>query len=141
MTLTRSHIRKLHIQARKNKQPEATLLGTLLGNIDTQAKNSNAGNEEQNIVAIIKSLIKSLSITLEHTQDKRPELAQQIQNEIKTLKDLLPQQMDEDALKAFFAQHKAQGITTLGEIMKALKTQHNGQYDGKTAAMVAKTML
>lgn len=54
--------------------------------------------------------------------------------EFEYLKDFIKQQMTEDQLKDVI---KESGCKNIGEIMKYLKTNYNGGYDGKMASKVA----
>jgi uncharacterized protein YqeY len=64
--------------------------------------------------------------------------AEQYRIEKDVLLSFLPQQMSADELKAAVAKSGAKNI---GEAMKYLKANHDGQYDGKLASQVAKEVI
>lgn len=59
---------------------------------------------------------------------------------VKLLTSMLPVQMTEDDLYDFFTKECA-GAENLGELMATLKARRLGQYDGKLASSVARSVL
>lgn len=62
--------------------------------------------------------------------------------EVKVLENYLPKQLSEDKLKSII-----EGIVSsmdspnIGSVMKTLKMEYDGQFDGKTASKLAKEMI
>jgi uncharacterized protein YqeY len=53
----------------------------------------------------------------------------------------LPTMLDADALTATITAWIAEGVTSMGAIMARLKERHPGQYDGKRASEIVRSLL
>ena len=135
-----------YIQARRDRdQLTVNLLSTLISDISMVGKNDgNRDSTDEEAVRIIKKFLKSMEEMIHDTIDL--EKIANIETEKKILNSYLPKQMTEeeitDCIKCFVAAKEATNDkTNLGEIMKALKEQFAGQYDGKTASRIARELL
>ncbi|MFA5490379.1 MAG: GatB/YqeY domain-containing protein [Candidimonas sp.] len=66
----------------------------------------------------------------------------EVDAEIAIYQSYLPKQMTEDDLKVVIAAIvDSMESPSMGDVMKTLKEQHGGTYDGKTASAIVKTFL
>ena len=145
MTLLET-IKKDQLQARKDRNKEkASLLTTLLG--EAQMPGKNDGNRESTdveVVAIVKKFIKNSNEIISNAYPAA-DIAVQAQNEIDTLEKYLPEQIEgqrlEMTLIGIVASVKAESIRDMGKVMKVLKEQYAGRYDGKEASTLIKELL
>jgi len=71
----------------------------------------------------------------------RADLVTQNTDERAILARYLPAMLDADALTAALQEWIAEGVTTMGPLMARLKERHPGQYDGKRASEIVRTLL
>ena len=147
MTMLIEKIKVDQIAARKAYDgAKALLLTTLLGEANAVGKNN--GNREPTdaeVVAIIKKFVKNMDETIgyleSYTDAKAADAKVTVLLEKDILSAYLPKQMNtqetEDALKAAIA---AVG-SNMGKVMGYMKANYEGQYDGKLASMIVKTLL
>lgn len=87
---------------------------------------------DEKVTSIVKKLIENAKLVGN-------------QHEITFLSGYLPQQLNEDQLKALVSQLiEDKGYSSLkdmGKVMNDLKTEHAGQYDGKLASEIIKSRL
>ena len=145
MTLM-AQIKEKQLQARKAGHAEAVLYTTLLGEAAMVGKND--GNRETNdseVIAIVKKFIKNIDDTITHLSKAGITNAstqrELLDAERKCLEQFLPLQLSEFAIEQFVQAQIAGGATNMGLIMKALKEKHDGQYDGKIASNIIKSIL
>ena len=115
---------------------------------DVAARGS--GNQEgiadPEILRVLQGMIKQRreSIAL-YQQGKRPELAQQEEEEIAIIESFLPRQMSDDeiaaAAKAAIAETGAAGVKDMGRVMAVLREHHAGVIDLARAGAVVKQLL
>lgn len=129
-------IKEKQLEARKASSVEASLLTTLMGESSMIGK--NAGNREttdQEVIQVVKKFIKNIDETISALKKFNKDTAQ-FENERKVLEQFLPLQLSENYLV-----HIAQGMPNMPAFMKHLKENFAGQYDGKMASTVAKTIF
>lgn len=139
MTLI-ERIRKDQLQARKDKSPNAALLTTLLGEASMVGK--SAGNREstdEEVTAVVKKFIKNARETLNALASQPGAPLMPYENEILVLESYLPEQLSKDQLIVIIAEQFEKGLVEKGPkskglLMKYLKDNFAGQYDGKDAA-------
>lgn len=107
-----------------------SLLGVVIGELDRLPIPRGQEPTQDQIYAVIKKLYEAAKEMREMT----PEADQ----EYTYLKDFIKQMMTEDELRKIISES---GCKNMGEIMKFLKTNHNGSYDGKIANMIAKEFI
>lgn len=71
----------------------------------------------------------------------REDLVEQNVAERSILAKYLPRMLDADALTALITEWIAEGVSTMGALMARLKECHPGQYDGKRASEIVRTLL
>jgi len=137
MTLM-EQIKAHQIAARKLgalQEREASLLTTLLGEAAMVGKNAGRETSDQEVVAVVKKFIKNIDETITALQ-ARGQLFTEFSYERSILERYLPQQLTESTL---FAVAKTQ--PDMPTFMKHLKENYAGQYDGKLASTIAKTVF
>jgi uncharacterized protein YqeY len=133
-------IKRDQMQARKDKQAAKV---TLLTTFYSEAANVglNDGKRESTdaeVVATAKKFIKNIDETLAAYDGTATALLQEKQ----WLESYLPSQLSEaeitDIVKGIIAENDG---ANMGVVMKALKDQYAGQYDGRVASTVVKGLL
>jgi uncharacterized protein YqeY len=107
-----------------------SLLGVIIGELDRLPIPRGQEPTQDQIYAVIKKLYEAAKEMREMT----PEADQ----EYMYLKDFIKQMMTEDELRKVISES---GCKNMGEIMKFLKMNYNGTYDGKMANMIAKEFI
>lgn len=132
MTLL-NNLKKDRMAARKAKDaPKTSILTTLLGELETDAKSKGTDITDDVIIAKCKKFIKNNEEAGEHAES---EMFTKLCNENYVLKGYIPQQMDRKTLEGLI---KGSGATNVGMYMKFLNSIYKGQFDGRTASEVAK---
>lgn len=137
-----AQIQQANLQARKAKQTkDALLYSTLLG--ECLAKGKNDGNRETTdaeVVAIAKKFINNINETLVAILSSSSDACTDynLLREKELLSAFIPAQLSELELRTISAAHKTEGLPA---IMKFLKDNHVGLYDGKLASSIAKEVL
>lgn len=140
-------IRAAQLEARKTRNAtKAGLLTTLIGEAAAIGKNDgNRETSDSEVVAVIKKFIKNIDLTLEAMQGRgRHDDEAVMIAEKEILEKFLPSQLSEDQLKAIVVALKNEydaGPKDMGKILGTLKMRHSGQYDGKMASDITKTVL
>ncbi|MCW3782912.1 GatB/YqeY domain-containing protein [Defluviimonas salinarum] len=136
-------IRADALAARKAKAPEAGVLVTLKGEIDTKTKLFNPAREmtDDEVVAVVKKFLKGIEETIVALEGGRnPDALAKVIAEKRVLEGLLPAQMTAPDIEAFARARIAAGAD-LGAVMAALKAEHSGLYDGKLASGIVRGLL
>lgn len=138
-------IRAAQLEARKTRNAtKAGLLTTLIGEAAAIGKNDgNRETSDSEVVAVIKKFIKNIDLTLEAMRGRQLDAAV-MTAEKEILEKFLPSQLSEDQLKAIVVALKKEydaGPKDMGKILGTLKMRHGGQYDGKMASDITKTVL
>ena len=94
------------------------------------------------LAKMIKQREESASV---YRQGGRPELAQNEEAEVASIRTFMPKQMDEAAVKAAteaaIAEIGAAGIKDMGKVVGALKAKYPGQMDFAKASAIVKGLL
>ena len=105
------------------------LAGVKERDVAARGSGNQEGIADPEILRLLQAMIKQRreSIAL-YRQGKRPELAQQEEEEIAVIESFLPQQMNDDqmaaAAKAAIAETGAAGVKDMGRVMAALREKH-----------------
>lgn len=133
-------IKNDQLQARKNKDSfKASILTTLIGEIVSIGK--NAGNRETNeeeTLKLISKFKKGVQDTL--ALIKTGDISR-YKTEIEIYDVYLPNLMTNDELKEVIRKIISEGSINMGDIMKELKANYAGLYDGKIASSIIKEVL
>jgi uncharacterized protein YqeY len=112
---------------------------------DRDISNRGAGKDpvsDDDILQILAKMVKQREESAKAFEDGgRPELAAQEREEIEIIREFLPKQMDEGAVKQAvadaIAETGAEGLRDMGRVMNLLKERFTGQMDfGKAGALV-----
>lgn len=129
------------LAARKSRDTAtATALTTLIGELETAAKNSGHEPSDAEVIAAIKKTIKNLdeSIRVASAHGNHT-TAERLNDELKLFEKYLPKQLSGDELEDIIDLAIASGAKSVGDVMKLLKTSHAGLYDGALASTILKT--
>lgn len=114
----------------------ASTLTTLLGELETFGKNAGREPTDADVVTFVKKTIKNLDEML-HLTSETSEAYGTAFREKELLEAYLPKQLTETELRSTIENIIAAGDgKTVGDVMKALKTNFNGQYDGALASSI-----
>jgi uncharacterized protein YqeY len=136
------------VAARKARSSvDAAILTTLIG--EAEAVGKNGGNREvtdAEVVAMIKKFVKNLDETIRIAGDYRDgDACDRAWSEKQVLEQYLPKQLTEDelrmAMSELIANNGLSGAKAMGVLMKELKTNYEGLYDGALASKLAKELL
>ena len=133
-------------EARKRNYPAtATLLTTLYS--EAQMVGKNDGNRETTdaeVVAVIKKFVKNIDETLKNLPETDPRY-EAAEKEREVLSFYLPKQMTEEELRTAIGEIiTSKNLSTpkdMGIVMKELKADFDGQFDGKVASQLARELL
>ena len=102
------------------------MLAVMIGELDRLPIPRGQEPTPEQIYGVIKRMYESAQMM--------KDLKSESEIEFEYLKDFIKQQMTEDQLRDVI---KQSGCKNIGEMMKHLKTNYNGGYDGKMASKVA----
>lgn len=144
MTLV-ERIRARSLEARQKREIIAGALSALLGEIDTASKaEGRTGSPtltDDEVILVVRKALKNNSQTLDAIagrDDVKSTAARTILLAERSLYEtFLPQQMSVSDITAFAVERREQGLN-FGAVMKALKTERLGQYDGAVASQIVK---
>lgn len=140
---TLANIKADMVKARKARDPIASTLITLAGEIQSKEKSFSPARaiSDDEVVAVVKKFLKGTDETIRLlTGAGKPEALDFANLEKTALEAYLPSQMSEDDLTAFAKEKAAEGAN-MGQIMGALKAERPGQYDGRMASGIVKSVL
>ena len=116
---------------------------------DREIANRGAGKgavTEDDVMQILAKMVKQREESAQAFEDgNRLELAAQERAEIEIIRDFLPKQLDDEAVKEAvklaIGETGAQGLRDMGRVMAALKEKYAGQMDFGKASGIVKSML
>jgi len=130
-------VKQDRMSARKAKnETTISVLTTLVGELEGQAKRIGSDVTDEMVIQTCKKFMLNNTETLKLSITT--EVSDRLSSENETLRIYLPIQLTESALRAIVSELNA---ANLGEIMKHLKDNYSGQYDGKMASAVAKEFV
>ena len=143
-----SELRELIKDAMRNKDKvRLSILRQLHGEIKNIEVNERREITEADVDAMTKRLIKQTSETLDASikAATNEERTATLQEQVKILNDLLPEQVSGDALEALVEQTIAElGVSEkrdMGKVMGALTQATGGNFDKAAAARMVSTRL
>ena len=146
MGITYQQLKTDYMNALKSKdKPRQSVLSVLIGKIDNDGKlKQHPENETQIVMDAIQSTIKSIQKAKYDFADKaNSEYLEKLAFEYMVLSAYLPKQITGDELKSVIQQLIANvpdGANVTGYVMKELKAQYNGCYDGKEANVIINSL-
>jgi len=131
----------------KRRMATLRLISAAVKDRDIAAR--TAGRDPVSNDEILEILAKMIKQRLESTrlyeEGNRLDLAEQEREEIAIIKEFLPQQLDEDELRAVcqeaIEQTGSQGLRDMGKCMAALKARYAGRMDFGKASRLVKERL
>ncbi|MFZ5628635.1 MAG: GatB/YqeY domain-containing protein [Spirochaetota bacterium] len=135
-------LQKESLEARKARDTvRAGVLTTAISQVKALAiDDGHRAPNDADVLKVVRQFLKSCEENLALAAQGKMDAAraEQFKVEKDVLLSYLPQQMNADELKAAIAKS---GASNIGEVMKYLKANHDGQYDGKLASQVAKEVI
>lgn len=137
------------LAARKEKNEVATsLLTTLYSEAVNVGKNkANRASTDDEVISIVKKFIKSANENKDiYTKSNNTDRIQVIEKELTILNSYLPQGVTPEEVKSASLEIMAQlnldkNPSSMGKIMKELKTRFGSTLDGAVASVVIKEIL
>lgn len=101
---------------------------------------------EDEIIGIITNYLKKLEESLDlFIKGQRPELADRVKEEIKIIKEYLPEQLSEEEIKKIvkdtIIKLNFKGLQDIGPAMREILPQLKGKADGKTVNKLVRDLL
>lgn len=121
---------------------KSLLLTTLIG--EAQAVGKNNGNREPTdaeVVAIVKKFIKGMDDTIGYLGDSNKDATVTVQLEKDIISAYLPKQMTPEEITLALKTAIVEVGSNMGKVMGYMKANYEGQYDGKVASTIVKTLL
>lgn len=138
-------IKEHQLQARILRDVISTdLLTTLLGEASMVGKNAGRETTDAEVVAVVQKFIKGIDETTKHvTEQGDVAILSKLIQERAILKTYLPQQLTPEQIESYLRQAILHdGLpSNKGSLMKYLKENFTGQYDGKVAAATIDAIL
>ena len=135
-------MQKESLEARKARDTvKAGVLTTAIAQVKGIAiDDGHRAPNDADVLKVVRQFVKSveenLALAAQGKMDAARADAFKVEKEV--LLSYLPQQMSADDLRAAL---KKSGAKNIGEAMKYLKANHDGQYDGKMASELAKEVI
>ena len=124
------------------------MIGATLKDKDIAARPSGKtdGISDDEILSMFQTMIKQRKESIElYEKGGRSDLVQKEKAEIEIISSFLPEQMDDDAVKAAIEscikETGASSIKDMGKVMGALKAKYAGQMDFGKASVLIKSLL
>lgn len=139
--ITLQQLKTEQLEARKARNlVKSSLLTTLLGELDTDAKRSG---KEPDTTAVVRKFLKNIAENISIAGDRRDSnWLDELEQEKEILEAYLPQQLTYLQLESYLTQAILHdGLNNKGALMKYLKDNFAGQYDGKVASEVVTKLL
>ena len=139
-------IRSTRLQALKNREAlKLSTLSVLLGDIENKFTGGEIIHDEA-VIAIIKKFISNNNETIKQLEEKYAtaelDSISKLNKENEVLTEFLPKQLTQDEIRAILVLYINENPTTnIGELMKFMKTQYAGLYDGSQVSNLAKELI
>lgn len=138
-------IRADQLSARKEKNTAATsLLTTLLSEVSIVGKNYNRDTTDDEALAVIRKFIKNNNEFMENIRSKNNESEEKkLLAELEILTSYLPKQLTDIEITCIVSKALDLGTVKndMGSVMKFMKENYNGMYDGKKLASIVKQVI
>jgi uncharacterized protein YqeY len=132
------------LEARRRRDTAtATSLTTLIGELETFAKNVGHEPTDADVVAFVRKTLKGVDEVLRLASQESSSYLTAV-DERALFESYLPKQLTSTELDAVIdgiIDRWAAGQPTVGDVMKVLKADYSGQYDGATASALLKQKL
>ena len=130
-------IKRVYLENRKARNAtNVASLSTLIGEIETLAK-SGKGMDDVAVIATVKKFVKNIDDTIHFT--KEASILDELVTERRLYESFLPKQLSVEELETVIDGYIASGLGNVGAVMKQLKLEHAGLYDGGKASEILKS--
>lgn len=135
------------VKALKAKDKETvSTLRFLLSAVKNKEKDLRREIRDDEVQAVALSQVKQRQDSIEQFEKGgRQDLADKERAELEILKDYIPEQLSEDALrsivKAAITETGAETMKDMGKLMKAVMAKAKGKADGKAVSAIVKELL
>lgn len=120
-------------------QEKVTCLRGVLAAIKQVEIDTRQDVSEEQVNAILRKEIKKRREALDFAKKaERQDLVLENEKELALIESYLGSQLSADELRTIIDTYKKEGLTSVGQIMSRLKTDHAGKYDSKLASDMAK---
>ena len=138
-------IKNLLDTARKEKADNLPFLSALYSEVKNVGKNKgNRETTDEEAVKVLKKLRQGNEELIRLAGD-REEILKKAEAENSIIDSFLPKQLSdrdlEDAIRFIILHEKLDSPKGIGVVMKSLQKKYAGQYDGKKASVLAKSLL
>ena len=139
-------LRKAQMHDKIDRGVEISLLTTLFSEASVPGKAAQRESTDAEVIAVIKKFVKNNDECMMSAGDRRDgDWCDRLTIERNVLDMFLPKQLSVDELKdiigGFVAANGIAGPKGTGLVMKMLKEQYEGLYDGKVASDIVKMVL
>jgi uncharacterized protein YqeY len=126
-------VQEIHAErdAQRNNKTIYTLLGVLIGELD------RLPTREDPTPDMIYTVINRMYNNAREMAAYKSEA----QIEVDYLGQFIKRQLTDAEIVEIIMQYKEDGLTTLGDIMRAMSMKYKGQYDGRTVSMMINQIL
>jgi len=141
-----NRIKSNQLQARKNKKKSlSTSLTTLLGEAAMMGKNNgDRESTDEEVIVVIKKFIKNNDEVIKITDAKSKAHKNAVEENL-CLTVYLPDQLNEDQISDIVAKCienlNDTSSNTMGEVMRFLKENYAGKYNGKQASRIVRELI
>lgn len=135
-------IKDHRMQAMKNQDKDLVSILTTL-HAEASMIGFNDGKRlstDEEVIKVCKKFVKSIEETIEHMKSRNQlEELEKYEQELQVVNSYIPSQLSEDELKDIIYQFtQAQENVNIGLVMKHLKQNYDGLYDGRIASQIVK---
>lgn len=139
-------LRKAQMHDHIDRDVEISLLTTLFSEASMPGKNVQRESTDNEVVAVVKKFVKNNDECMAAAGDRRDnDWCDRLAIERELLDSFLPTQLTDKELQSiieqFIANNGITGPKGTGLVMKMLKEQYAGLYDGKQASMITSKVL
>lgn len=133
MTKKFNSVQEIHAErdAQRNNKTIYTLLGVLLGELDRLPTRE----------APTPDMIYTIINRMYNNAREMAKISSESAIEMDYLSQFIKRQLTDAEIVEIIMQYKEDGLTTLGDIMRAMSIKYKGQYDGRTVSMVINQIL
>jgi uncharacterized protein YqeY len=148
-TMLITDIRSAKFKAMKDKiDVDKDILNVVISQSLLVAKNNNVNNPtDEEVIQVIKKQIKSNEEVIAQIKDKRPDGVEKLEKEIAVMSTFLPKQFTDIELCKIIncfiigIPEAERSKKSTGRIMKFLKDNYSGLYDGSAASKIISELL
>jgi len=141
--VTETEIRSAIKDAMKSRDSLRTrVLRNVLSGVKNKMIETRTALTEAEVAAVIGREAKQTRETLDFAlKAEREESVAELRQTLAVIESLLPQQLSPAELEQVISGFVEGGAADLGSVMRKLKEEYGGRYDGKLASTVARELL